>query len=178
MGLVELAGPDELSGVVEGLASRLAADYEGKNPVLIGVLKGAFVFMSDLVRALDIPVEVDFVRASSYGGASASSGRVSITKTPETGLDGRHVVVVEDIVDTGLTLNAIIEHLQGLGPASLSVCTLLDKPSGRKAACRMDYVGMEVAGGFVVGYGLDFAERYRNLKGLYLLEEGGQARPA
>ncbi len=174
MGLVELLGPEELSGLVEGLAARLAADYKDKNPVLIGVLKGAFVFLSDLVRRLDIPVEVDFIRASSYGSAAVSSGVISLTKTPEIALGGRHVVIVEDIVDTGLTLNAILGHLHGLGPASLRVCTLLDKPSGRKVDCRMDYVGVEVADGFVVGYGLDFAESYRNLRGLYILEEDGR----
>jgi len=171
--LVELAGPQELAAVVDGLASRIGEDYKGKTPVFIGVLKGAFMFTADLVRRLDIPLEVDFVRASSYGAGKVSEGAVSITKGPEINLSGRDVIIVEDIVDTGRTLDAIVNHINALGPASLTVCTLLDKPSRREVVCAMGYVGMEVEDTFVVGYGLDCAERYRNLHGLYVIEDGG-----
>jgi len=171
--LVELVGPQELAAVVDRLASRIGEDYKDKNPVFIGVLKGAFMFTADLVRRLDIPLQVDFVRASSYGSGKVSKGAVSITKRPEIELSGRDVIIVEDIVDTGRTLDAIVNHIKALDPASLSVCTLLDKPSRREVGCTMGYVGMEIEDAFVVGYGLDCAERYRNLCGLYVIEDGG-----
>jgi hypoxanthine phosphoribosyltransferase len=169
--LVELAGPQELAAVVDGLAIRIGEDYRDKNPVFIGVLKGAFMFTADLVRRLDIPLEVDFIRASSYGAGKVSQGRVSITKGPEIELCGRNVIIVEDIVDTGRTLDAIVGHIKALGPASIAVCTLLDKPSRREVGCSMGYVGMEVEDAFLVGYGLDCAEKYRNLCGLYVVED-------
>jgi len=171
MQMREIAGPYRINEVVGRLAGSIDADCAGRPVVLIGVLKGAFIFLSDLARRMDTPVEVDFIRAASYGDACVSSGSVRITKDVETPLGGRDVIIVEDIVDSGFTLEAIVAHIMAKGPASLKVCALIDKPSGRKVMCSMDYVGMEVGDEFIVGYGLDHAERYRNLSGLYAIEQ-------
>jgi|SRR5690554_594589 len=148
---------------VEELAAVLDQDYAGKKPLLICVLKGALMFMADLSRAMTIPLEIDFMAVSSYGLSTKSSGVVRILKDLEAGIEGRHLLIVEDIIDTGLTLNYLVENLKSRGPASLKVCTLLDKPSRRQVDFTPDYSGFEIEDKFVVGYGLDFAEIYRNL---------------
>ena len=148
--------------VVE-MGRQIAADYEGKNPILVGILKGAVLFTSDLFRALEIPASIDFMAVSSYGASTKSSGVTRILKDLDQGVEGRHLLLVEDIVDTGLTLRYLREYLGGRDPASLRVAVFLDKPSRRKVEVQVDYVGFEIPDEFVVGYGLDFAERYRNL---------------
>jgi len=148
---------------VAELGAQITADYEGRPPLLIGVLKGAFMFMSDLARAIDLPVEVDFMAVASYGNSTRSSGVVRIVKDLDLDLAGRHVLVVEDIVDSGLTLKFLLRMLAARNPASLAVCALFVKGSvfrGQPPA----YVGFDIPPQFVVGYGLDLAERYRNLR--------------
>lgn len=168
--LVQLISPDEIAVVVGRLAARIREDYRGRTPVLVCVLKGAFMFTADLARKLDMPVEVEFIRAASYGDACVTSGHVKVTKGPECELGGRDVIVVEDILDTGLTLDAVVRHIEGQSPASVRVCTLLDKPARRVACREADYVGMSIDDHFVVGYGLDCAGRHRNLAGLYIMK--------
>lgn len=161
--------PAEITAIVGRLAASINRDYRGKSLVMVGVLKGSFVFMADLLRKVKPDVEVDFIRAASYGCGTVSSGTVRITSDIEHQVCGRDVIIVEDIIDTGLTVQFIAGHLLAKGPASLRVCTLLDKPSRRVVDCHVDYVGVTVEDRFLVGYGLDCAERYRNLKGLYEL---------
>lgn len=165
----ELAGPDKLDAVVADIAARIGADYKGRVPVVVCVLKGAFVFTADLIRRLDIPVELDFIRASSYGEGCESSGCVRITRELDTDVTGRDVIVVEDILDTGRTLDAVVRHIAASSPASIRCCALLDKPSRRVVEFSADYVGMEIEDLFVVGYGLDHAEKHRNLPGIFVL---------
>ncbi|MGA2192592.1 MAG: hypoxanthine phosphoribosyltransferase [Nitrospirota bacterium] len=169
--LRELISHNEISAAVKRLAAAINEDYAGKEPVLVGVLNGSFIFLSDLVRLINMTVEVDFIRASSYGSGTVSRGEVSVMDGPGKGLAGRDVIVVEDIIDTGLTAVKIIDRIKAMSPSSVKVCTLLDKPAGRKTDFRADYVGIEVDGVFIVGYGLDLDEKYRNLKGLYVMEE-------
>jgi len=159
---------------VKELAARISRDYAGKNPLLVGILKGAFIFLADLARALDFPVEVDFVRLRSYGAGTTTSGEVHITKDVETPLEGRHVVVVEDIVDAGLTLNFLLGHLAGCNPASLKVCCLIDKTERRQVEVPLDYVGFTIAKGFLVGYGLDCGENCRTLPDIHEMVESGE----
>ncbi|MGA3117882.1 MAG: hypoxanthine phosphoribosyltransferase [Syntrophobacteraceae bacterium] len=165
--LLERISPEQLGRCVEHLAKRINSDYKGKNLVLIGILKGAFIFMADLARRLDLPVTLDFVRLASYGDKTQTCGNVRITKDIELPLQGRHVLVIEDIVDSGITLKWLLEHVSSLCPESVKVCALLDKLERRQVEVPIDYVGMTVAGGFLVGYGLDFSENYRNLPGIY-----------
>jgi len=160
----------QIEEVVTRLALQISRDYEGKRPLLIGVLKGAFVFLADLIRKLTIPVEVDFVRLSSYGLGSESSGQVKFTKELETEIEGKDVIVVEDIIDTGLSLKVLIEVLKERKPKSLRVCCLLDKKFRRTVPLEVDYVGFEIEQGFVVGYGIDYAEKYRELPEIYVVE--------
>jgi hypoxanthine phosphoribosyltransferase len=148
---------------VQELGQQLTADYQDKSPLLISVLKGSFVFMADLVRSIDAYCSVEFISASSYGNSTTTSGEVRFSKEIKTDIEGRHVIIVEDILDTGITLNSLKNHLSSLKPASLKICTFLDKPSRRKAQVSADYVGFECPDAFFVGYGLDYAERYRNL---------------
>ena len=145
------------------LGRRIAADYAGDPPLLVGVLKGAVVFMVDLMRQIDLPVEIDFMAISSYGSSTASTGVVRILKDLDEAIEGRNVLVVEDIVDTGLTLRYIVDLLKDRGPASVRICALLRKANPSSSAPPIDYVGFEIPNQFVVGYGLDYAERYRNL---------------
>ncbi|HOB35240.1 MAG: hypoxanthine phosphoribosyltransferase [Firmicutes bacterium] len=154
---------EEIAAKVAELARLLDEEYAGKNPLMICVLKGALMFMADLTRAMKIPLELDFMAVSSYGVSTRSSGVVRILKDLETGIEGRHVVIVEDIIDTGLTLKYLVQNLQSRRPASLKICTLLDKPSRRQADLQPDYCCFEIPDKFVVGYGLDYAEEYRNL---------------
>ncbi len=148
---------------VAALGEELTADYEDRPPLLVGVLKGAFVFMSDLSRAIRLPVEIDVMAVASYGSGTTSSGVVRIVKDLDTDLTGRHVLVVEDIVDSGLTLSYLRRSLLAREPASLEVCALLVKESRQRAPVDLRYVGFRIPGDFVVGYGLDVAERYRNV---------------
>jgi len=156
--------------VVE-LGEEISADYHGRDLLLIGVLKGAVFFMADLMRHLTVPCEVDFMAISSYGDATDSSGIVRILKDLDINIEGRHVLVVEDIIDSGLTLSYLIRNLESREPATLEVCALLTKPSRREIDVPVRYVGFEIPNKFVVGYGLDFAERYRNLPYVGVLDE-------
>jgi bifunctional protein TilS/HprT len=154
---------------VRQLAKQISQDYEGRHPVLIGVLRGVFCFMADLMRYLTVPADVDFMAISYY--EAERGGAVRVTKEPDIDLQGRHVLLVEDIVDTGMTLRFVLDHLRSHNPASLAVCTLLDKSVHRLAGVHLDYVGFEVPDEFLVGYGLDHFEEYRNLPFVALLEE-------
>jgi hypoxanthine phosphoribosyltransferase len=154
---------DRIAARVGEMATQIAADYRRREPVLVGVLDGAIVFLSDLMRALPIPLRVDFVKWSSYGDGATSSGEVQLLKDLSFSVEGRDVLVVEDIVDTGLTLRYLMENLQTRAVASLAVAALLDKPSRRKVPVKLDYVGFQVPDEFLVGYGLDYAQHYRNL---------------
>lgn len=145
------------------LAQQISTDYQGCDLVLVAVLKGAVVFLADLMRRLTLPAEVEFVSASSYGAGTTSCGDVRISLPPDLALAGRHVLVVEDIVDTGRTLQALVSCLRAAGAASVRTCCLLDKPSRREVDFRADYVGFEIPDQFVVGYGLDFAGKHRGL---------------
>ncbi len=158
-----LVGEEELSRRVRELAAEVSRDYAGKDLLLIGVLKGAVFFLSDLMRHLDIPVEVDFMAVASYGSATKSSGVVRILKDLDGAIEGRDVLIVEDIVDSGLTLQYLLRYLAGRSPASLEVCALLMKPDRQKVDLPTRYVGFEIPDRFAIGYGLDHAERYRNL---------------
>ncbi|SMC22469.1 hypoxanthine phosphoribosyltransferase [Desulfacinum hydrothermale DSM 13146] len=158
---------EQIQHRVQELAHQISEDYQGREVVLVGVLKGAFIFMADLVRHLQIPAEVDFIRVASYGNATKSSGRVVLKKDVECPLEGKDVIIVEDIVDSGITLSWLLEHLRERKPRSLKVCALIDKYECREVEVPVDYIGIQIPGGFVVGYGLDFAERYRELQGIY-----------
>jgi hypoxanthine phosphoribosyltransferase len=154
---------EELQARVGELGKEITADYEAHPPLLVGVLKGAFLFMSDLARAIDLPVELDFMAVSSYGSATKTSGVVRILKDLDIDLSGRHVLIVEDIVDSGLTLAYLRKNLAARGPASLEVCSLLVKEGLQKVDPDLRYVGFRIPPNFVVGYGLDVEERFRNL---------------
>lgn len=158
-----LLDADTIAQRVAELGAQLASDYAGRDPVLVSVLKGALVFLGDLMRCMDLPISIDLMEVSSYGSATESSGQVRILKDLSRPIEGRNVLVVEDIIDTGLTLNYLLRYLGERRPASLAVCCLLDKPARRLADISIDYRGFTIADRFVVGYGLDFDERYRNL---------------
>ena len=163
---------EDIAKRVDELASEIRRDYRGKNPLLIGILKGSFVFLADLVRAVNIPAEIDFVRLASYGSGTESSGKIKLVKDIETPIKDRHVLVVEDIVDRGLTVRFLLDYLKFREPASLRLCTLFDKPSRRKVEVPIDYIGFTVPDAFVVGYGLDLDEKFRYLPDLCTLEDG------
>lgn len=158
-----IIGKGALKDKVKELAARISSDYKNKNPVLVGILKGSFVFMADLVRQLNIPHEVDFIAVASYGCQMQASGVVRWLKDLGTNIEGRHVVIVEDIIDSGLTLNYIRNNLLTRNPKSLKIVTLLSKKKRRNTRIPLKYVGFSIPDKFVVGYGLDFGERYRNL---------------
>jgi len=158
-----LVSKEELDAKVQELADKIAADYADKNPVFLGILKGSFVFMADLMRKINIYCDIDFMAVSSYGNRSTTSGAVKINKDLSQDIEGRHVVIIEDILDSGVTLSYLKSYLMNRNPASISICTLLDKPARRKADIKADYYGFNIPDEFVVGYGLDYAERYRNL---------------
>src|ERR671938_1463424 len=158
-----LVQPDELARRVRELGAEISRDYEGREPLLICVLKGAVFFLSDLMRSLDVKCEVDFMAVASYGSATQSSVVVRILKDLDSAIEGRDVLIVEDIVDSGLTLSYLLRNLQARGPASLEVCALLTKPERREVDLPTRYVGFEIPDKFAIGYGLDHAERYRNL---------------
>jgi hypoxanthine phosphoribosyltransferase len=159
-----LLSHDEIQARVAEMGREIARDYAGREPHLVGVLKGACTFMTDLARQIDLPLSLDYIAVSSYGAATKSSGEVKLIKDLDQGLDGRDLLVVEDIVDTGLTLNYLLKVLKARGPRTLKVATLLSKPSRRLVETPVDYVGFTIEDLFVVGYGLDYNERYRNLK--------------
>ncbi len=156
---------------VKALGAQISKDYQGQEILVVGILKGSTIFLADLVRQIDLPLAIDFVAISSYGNATSSSGVVRILKDLEESIEGRHILVVEDIIDTGLTLNYLLKNLQSRKPASVKVCALLDKPSRRKVDVSIDYLGFTIPDEFVVGYGLDFNERYRNLPDACVLKK-------
>ncbi len=162
---------EEIEGRVRTMAESISNDYRDKRPLMIGVLKGAVIFLSDLIRCLTIPVEIDFIAVSSYGNSTATSGVVRILKDLEQSIEGKDVLIVEDIVDTGLTLNYLVENLGSRQPKSLKVVTLLDKPDRRKVSFEPDYCGFIIPDRFVVGYGLDYGEDYRQLSDLRVINE-------
>ena len=163
-------GEEDLRRRVAELGEQISRDYAGRSLLLVGVLKGAVFFLSDLMRYIDIPVEVDFMAVASYGSATDSSGVVRILKDLDAAIEGRDVLIVEDIVDSGLTLQYLLRNLGSRNPRSLEVCALLTKPARRKVELPSRYVGFEIPDRFVVGYGLDYAEQYRNLPFVAVLE--------
>ncbi len=165
--LVLYLSEEEIRKIVRDTAKRISDDYKDKRLVLIGALKGSFVFMADIMRCLSIPVEVDFIRVYSYGDSDVSSGKIELTKDIETDIKDKDVIIVEDIVDTGLTLRYLVEYLRLKKPKSVKTCALLDKPKCRRTEIAIDYCGRNDASGFLVGYGLDYAERYRSLPAIY-----------
>ena len=162
-----LVSREQIASIVRDLAARISADYGQSELVLVCVLKGGFMFLSDLVRHLRIPVQIDFVRLASYGSGMKSSGRIEITKDVEVSMEGKDVLVVEDIIDSGRTIRFLKERLALSNPRSVKVCTLLDKKVRREVEMEADYVGKEVDDVFIVGYGIDFNEAYRNLPEIY-----------
>ena len=176
-----LVDEQELQQRIRELGKEVSADYDDHPPLLVGILKGAFMFMADLARAIDLPVEFDFMAVSSYGSSTRTSGVVRIMKDLDLDLTDRHVLIVEDIVDSGLTLQYLMRNLGARNPASLEVCALLTKPSRRKVELPIRFTGFEIPDRFAIGYGLDHAERYRNLPYVAALamDEGpGTADPA
>jgi hypoxanthine phosphoribosyltransferase len=170
-----LVDEESLRARVAELGEEISTDYVGRDPLLVGVLKGAVFFMADLMRQLTVPCEVDFMAISSYGAASDSSGVVRILKDLDTPIENRHVLVVEDIIDSGLTLSYLMRNLKARRPTTLEVCALLTKPARREIDVPVRYVGFEIPNRFVVGYGLDFAEKYRNLPYVGVLQEDAGA---
>lgn len=168
--LEEILSPEIIHARVRELGEEISRDYSGRSLVLVGILKGAFVFMADLVRAIPIPVQVDFVRLASYGSQLDSSSEVRITKDIELNIEGRDVLVVEDIVDTGYTLQYLQEILKLHKPSSVRICCMIDKKERRKVPIEVDYVGFDISRGFLVGYGLDYNENYRHLPGVCHLQ--------
>jgi hypoxanthine phosphoribosyltransferase len=166
-----LVSAEDLERRVGELAAEISRDYAGKDLVLVGVLKGAVFFLSDLMRQLEVPVEVDFMAVASYGSATKSSGVVRILKDLDAAIEGRDVLIVEDIVDSGLTLQYLMRNLNGRNPRSLEVCALLVKPARQKVDLPTRYVGFEIPNRFAIGYGLDHSERYRNLPYVAALKE-------
>jgi hypoxanthine phosphoribosyltransferase len=162
-----LISREQIASIVRDLAARISADYGQSELVLVCVLKGGFMFLSDLVRHLRIPVQIDFVRLASYGSGTKTSGRIEITKDVEVSMEGKDVLVVEDIIDSGRTIRFLKERLALSNPRSVKVCTLLDKKARREVEMEADYVGKEVDDVFIVGYGIDFNEAYRNLPEIY-----------
>jgi hypoxanthine phosphoribosyltransferase len=158
-----LLSEEQIRARVGELGQQLATDYAGRFPVLVSVLKGSFVFLSDLVRSMPVPLSVDLMELSSYGASTESSGQVRILKDLSGPITGRDVIVVEDIIDTGLTLNYLLKYLRDRNPSSVTICCLLDKPARRLAEIQIDYRGFTIPDRFVIGYGLDYDERYRNL---------------
>lgn len=158
-----LISEEELQKRIGELGQQLAKDYDGKDPIFVGVLKGVVNFFTDMVRATPIRCQYEFMAVSSYGGGTSTSGNVKLLKDVSCNIKGRHVVILEDILDSGLTLKFVTEHLRAMEPASLKICTLLDKPERRKVDIFADYVGFTIPNEFVVGFGLDYQEFYRNL---------------
>jgi len=161
---------DEIKQAIARLAAEIRQDYKSKEPLLIGILKSSFVFMADLIRQLELPVEVDFVKLSSYGTGRETSGKVKVVQGLKTPIKGRDVLVVEDIVDTGLTISFLLNYLQKKKPASLRLCALTDKPSRRQVPVTIDYLGFTVPDKFIVGYGIDWNEKFRYLPDICFID--------
>lgn len=162
---------DMLQSKIAELGSKITADYMDKDLLLVCVLKGAVIFVSDLMRKIELPLDIDFMAISSYGSNTKSSGVVRILKDLNTSIEGKHVLIVEDIIDSGLTLSYLVENLKSRGPSSVEICTILDKPDRRAVELEIKYTGFQVPDEFVVGYGLDYAEKYRNLPYIAVLKE-------
>jgi len=160
----------EIEATVKRLAAEIKQDYQGKHPLLVGILKGSFMFMADLIRLLNFPLEVEFIRLSSYGGGKESSGRIKVVQGLHSPIKGREVLVIEDIVDTGLTISFLLDYLWKRKPASLKLCALADKPSRRQAPVTIDYLGFTVPNKFIVGYGIDWDEKFRYLPDICFVE--------
>lgn len=156
---------------IKELGKEITSDYKNENVLLIGVLNGAIMFMSDLMKEIKLPLEIDFMAVSSYGSSTKSSGVVKIMKDLDKSIEDKNVIIVEDIIDSGLTLAYLIENLKSRGPKSIEICTLLNKPTGRKTNVFTKYVGFEIKDEFVVGYGLDYDEKYRNIPYIFVLDE-------
>ncbi|MFZ5823148.1 MAG: hypoxanthine phosphoribosyltransferase [Bacillota bacterium] len=171
-GLVgQLLSTEQIQERVREMGAEIDRDYAGQEVLVVGILKGAFVFCADLLRTLSVPTQVDFMAVSSYGNATESSGVIRILKDLDASVEGRHVLLVEDIVDSGLTLKYLKEYLAHQNPASLRVAVLLDKPSRRKTEVSVDYIGFAIPDEFIVGYGIDYAERYRHLPYIGIIGE-------
>jgi len=168
--LIPVLNKNDIDKMVARVARKISSDYQDRELILIGILKGAFVFLSDLVRHLTIPVKLDFIRVCSYGSSASSSGNIRLTKEIEIDVNNKDVLLVEDIVDTGLTLSFIIDYLKTFNPKSVKICALLDKHERRSENIKVHYACHEVTEGFLVGYGLDYNEDYRYLAGIYHLK--------
>lgn len=166
-----LISEEAIKAKISELGAKITGDYEGKELLLVCVLKGAVIFVSDLMRRIDLPLDIDFMAISSYGSETKSSGVVRILKDLNTGIEGKHVLIVEDIIDSGLTLSYLVDNLRSRGPESVEICTILDKPERRTIDLDIKYTGFQVPDEFVVGYGLDYAEKYRNLPYIAVLKE-------
>ncbi|SFM18248.1 hypoxanthine phosphoribosyltransferase [Pelosinus propionicus] len=165
-----LLSEEQLAARIAEIGAEITADYAGKEILMIGVLRGAVLFMADLARAIKVPVAIDFMAVSSYGAGTSSSGVVRILKDLDENVEGKHVLVVEDIIDSGLTLNYLVDNLKSRQPASIKICTLLNKPERRKVDVDIAYNGFTIPDHFVIGYGLDYAEKYRNLPFIGILK--------
>ena len=152
------------------LADEIRQDYRGKSPLLLGILKGSVIFLSDMIRQLDMPVEIDFIKLSSYRSQTTSSGNVQLLQDTTLPIEGKDILIIEDIVDTGLTVSFLISHLKTKNPSSVRLCTLLDKPSRRQVPVHIDYIGFTIPDKFVVGYGIDYNEQFRHLRDICLIE--------
>lgn len=167
--LTPLFTSQQIASRIDELALEIKRDYQSRYPLLLGILKGSFVFLADLVRCLDFPVELDFIRVASYSAGKITSGQVKLVSEPVASLTSRHVLIIEDIVDTGLTTDFVGSWLKERGPASVRLCTLLDKPTRRRRLVEVNYRGFIVPNRFIVGYGLDMNEKYRNLPGISVI---------
>jgi hypoxanthine phosphoribosyltransferase len=162
----------EIAATVSRLSAEISQDYHDKYPLLIGILKGSFMFMADLLRHLDFPLEVDFIGLASYGGGRQTSGKIKVVKGLQSPVKGREVLVIEDIIDTGLTTGFCLDYLRQKKPTSLKLCTLTDKPARRQVPVTIDYLGFTVPNKFLVGYGLDLNQKFRNLPDICFIEDG------
>jgi hypoxanthine phosphoribosyltransferase len=169
-GLPILIGRESIAAGIKKLSKEISLDYSSKNPVLLGILKGSFIFMSDIARSLNFPLEIDFISLCSYKG-SQSDGDVKLLQWPRISLNNRHILIIEDIIDTGITMEWCMRRLKQESPASIKLCALLDKPSRHKTAINIDYLGFSVPDKFIVGYGLDYNEEFRNLPDICYLEK-------
>jgi len=161
---------DEIEATVKKLAGEISQDYDGKHPLLIGVLKGSFMFMADLIRHLDFPLEVEFIKLSSYGRGRSTPGKIKVVQGLRSKVRSRDVIIIEDIVDTGLTIAFLLDYLRKKKPASLKLCALTDKPSRRQVPVNIDYLGFTVPNKFIVGYGIDWDEKFRYLPHICFVE--------